>query len=91
MAIRWARSATRHRIARRRSRHVIEHAGLRFRIPPPAGQDDERLLYLGDDEDGVALEVMGVEREDGALYVIHAMPLRSKYRVEYEEARGWRV
>jgi hypothetical protein len=89
--IRWARSATRHRIARRRSRFVIEHAGLRFRVPPPAGQEDDRLLYLGDDEDGVVLEVMAVELQDGALSVIHAMPLRKKYEAEYEEAKRWRV
>jgi hypothetical protein len=78
-------------VARRRSRHVIEHAGLRFRIPPPPGKDDDRLLYLGDDEEGVTLEVMAVELEDGALFVIHAMPLRKKYRAEYEEAKIWRV
>jgi hypothetical protein len=89
--IRWARSATRHRIARRRSRFVIEHSGLWFRIPPAPGEDDERLLYLGDDEDGVALEVMAVELRDGALFVIHAMPLRKKYEAEYEEAKRWRV
>ncbi len=32
-----------------------------------------------------------MELEDGALYVIHAMPLRKKYQAEYEEARRWRV
>ena len=71
--------------------HVVEHAGLRFRLPPPPGQEDDRLLYLGDDEEGVTLEVMAVELEDGALFVIHAMPLRKKYRAEYEEAKIWRV
>lgn len=52
---------------------------------------DDRLLYLGDDQDGVALEVIAVELDNGALYVIHAMPLREKYRREYEEAKRWRV
>lgn len=64
---------------------------MRFRVPPPPGSADDRLLYLGDDEDGMALEVMGVELKDGTLYVIHAMPLRPKYRQEYEEAKEWRV
>lgn len=91
MTIRWARSATRHRISRRRSRYVIEHAGLRFRIPPPGGEGDDRLLYLGDDEAGVSLEVMAVELESGELYVVHAMPLRKKYRSQYEEAKKWRA
>ena len=90
MNIRWARSATKHRVSRRRSQFVIERAGLRFRIPPPAEVSDDRLLYLGDDEDGVALEVMAVELEDGGLYVIHAMELRKRYRPQYEEAKRWR-
>jgi len=62
-----------------------------LRVPPPAGQPDERLLFLGDDADGVALEVMAVELEDGDLYVIHAMDLRERYRPQYEEAKRWRV
>jgi hypothetical protein len=82
--ISWARSATRHRIGRKRSRHVIEHAGLRFE------QTDPRLVYLGDDADGVALEVMAIELEDGSLLVIHAMKLRDRYREQYEEATRWR-
>ena len=49
-----------------------------------------RLVFLGDDEEGIALEVMAVELEDDALLVIHAMPLRDRYRKQYEEARKWR-
>ena len=86
--LRWARSATKHRVTRNRSRYVIEHARVRFRVPGPDGLDD-RLLYLGDDEDGVQLEVMAVELETGELFVIHAMPLRHKYQSQYEEARRW--
>ena len=88
--IRWARSATKHRVSRARTAFVIEHCGLVFRVPPPKGQLDERLVFLGDDEDGAALEVMAVELEDGDLYVIHAMDLRERYRPRYEEARRWR-
>jgi hypothetical protein len=91
--LRWARSATKHRIARERSRYVIEHCGLLFEQPPPAGAPagaEPRLVYLGDDADGVALEVMAVELEDGSLLVIHAMALRDGYRERYEEAKRWR-
>jgi hypothetical protein len=88
--IRWARSATRHRIKHPRSQYVIEHCGLIFYLPPPASDQDERLLFLGDDESGIALEVMAVELEDDDLHVIHAMPLRDRYRAEYEEAKRWR-
>ena len=90
MIIRWARSATRHRVNRERSLHVIEHCGLLFRVPPPSGQEDERLLYLGDDAEGIPLEVMAVELHSGELFVVHAMSLRAKYRLQYEEARKWR-
>lgn len=69
---------------------MIEHCGLVFRIPPPEGQVDERLLFLGDDEEGVPLEVMAVELEDDDLLVIHAMEIRERYRSAYEEARRWR-
>lgn len=71
--------------------HVIEHAGLRFRIRAPGSQGDDRLLYLGDDGGGVALEVMAVELDSGELYVIHAMEMRERYRARYEEANKWRA
>jgi hypothetical protein len=91
--LRWARAATKHRISRERSRHVIEHCGLRFEQDPPADAPENaslRLVFLGDDEEGIALEVMAVELEDDALLVIHAMPLRDRYRKQYEEAKKWR-
>jgi len=88
--LRWARSATRHRVNRQRSAYVIQHAGLRFRLPAEGDQRDDRLLFVGDDEDGLEIEVMAVELEDDELFVIHAMPMRAKYRDEYEEAKIWR-
>ena len=93
MELRWARSATKHRISRERSRYVIEHCGLLFEQVPPAraqASADPRLVYLGDDADGVALEVMAIELADGSVLVIHAMPLRDRYREQYEEAKAWR-
>lgn len=72
---------------------MIEHCGLRFRESPPAfGTDvlDVRLVYLGDDPDGRPLEVIAVETGEDELFVIHAMPLRSKYTRQYEEALKWR-
>jgi hypothetical protein len=89
----WARSATKHRISRERSRYVIEHCGLRFEQEPPAGARvgaSARLVFLGDDAEGIALEVMAVELSDDNLLVIHAMPLRDRYRKQYEEAMKWR-
>jgi len=51
--------------------------------------DDEprvRLLFLGDDASGRALEVIAVDGGD-RLVVIHAMDLRSKFRKLYEEGK----
>jgi hypothetical protein len=90
--LKWARSATKHRISRERSHHVIEHCGLRFKQRPPASAPagaSSRLVFLGDDADGIALEVMAVELDDENLLVIHAMPLRDRYRKQYEEAMKW--
>jgi hypothetical protein len=92
--VRWARSATKHRISRERSLHVIEHCGLRFEQDPPGNAavgSDPRLLFLGDDAEGIALEVMAIELDDGSLFVIHAMALRDSYEERYEEARKWRM
>jgi hypothetical protein len=92
--IEWARSATKHRIGRRRSLHVIRHAGICFeevewprREFEPA---DPRITFLGDNEDGRELEVIAVLLEDGGLLVIHAMRMRERYGPDYAEALGWR-
>jgi hypothetical protein len=88
--MRFARSATRHRVPKDSSRHVIANYRLRFEEPPPEGARvcSTRIVYLGEDGDGRALEIMAVEGERGELLVIHAMELREKYRRRYEEAGG---
>jgi hypothetical protein len=87
--LRFARSATRHRISKDRIRHVIANHRVRFEEPPQKGlgQRSVRIVYLGTDSQGQELEVMAVELEAGGLYVIHAMPLSKKYRAKYEEQR----
>jgi len=89
--INFARSATRHRISRERSLHVIEHCGIQFvegRLGPPPDVD-QRVVFVGDDLEGVALEVIAVEQEEDEFMVIHAMDLRNRLRGLYEEARSW--
>jgi hypothetical protein len=75
-------------------RHRALWSAFRAAALPPApgapADADPRLVYLGDDADGVALEVMAVELEDGSLLVVHAMALREMYREQYEEAKTWR-
>jgi hypothetical protein len=83
-----------HRISKECIRYVITHCGLVFEEPASSSSAealDERLLCLGDDAEGKALEVMAVEGSKGELVVIHAMELRAKYRDQYEEAKQWRL
>jgi hypothetical protein len=90
--ITFARSATKHRISRERSLYVIERCGIQFvqrRWDPAASDVDRRIVFLGDDLEGIALEVMAAEREEDEFLVIHAMNLRSRFRALYEEARSW--
>jgi len=59
------------------------HRPCRADLPPTCTTElrlqDTRLVYLGDDQTGVALEVMASPAEE-ALMVIHAMPMRDEYR-----------
>jgi len=90
--IRFARSATKHRISRERSLHVIEQCGIQF-IKRHRSESwhgpDKHVLFLGNDLEGLALEVLAAENEEEEFTVIHAMNLRDKYLGLYEEAKGW--
>ena len=91
--IHFARSATKHRISRERSLHVIEHCGFqvieRRRSENFANGPDKRVFFFGDDLEGVRLEVVAVESEEEEFTVIHAMNLRNRFLALYEEAREW--
>jgi hypothetical protein len=57
----------------------------------PVDDDETSLvIFLGPDARGVPLEVIGLELADGDLLVIHAMPLRRRFREEYERVMRWR-
>lgn len=90
--IRFARSATKHRISLERSLHVIERCGLQLverQWKSATAAPDRRITFLGDDLEGVAIEVMAAERDEEFL-VIHAMDIRDRHRGLYEEACPWR-
>jgi hypothetical protein len=91
--IRFARSATKHRISRERSLCVIEKCGLQYierrRNPADSGVD-RRVGFFGDDLEGNALEVIAAELDEEEFVVIHAMDLHDRHRDLYEEARKWR-
>ncbi|MEO8969881.1 MAG: hypothetical protein ABI355_19650 [Solirubrobacteraceae bacterium] len=81
MSIKHARSATRHRISRQRSRYVIETTSVIFAQAAPDGSAlaDRRLVFLGPDAHGELLEVMAIETDDDGLLVIHAQLIRARY------------
>ena len=83
--IEFAQSARKHRIGRARVRQVIAEPTVEITLPAE-GDLDERLVFLGDDATGQALEVMAVRIERGLL-VIHAMDLRPKWRSRYEKGK----
>jgi hypothetical protein len=87
----WARSATKHRISRDRTRFVIEHCDVYFREHAPR-EDSEfpRAVFLGDDREGIGIEVVAAPMENGHLEVIHSMEVGVRRKERYEEAVKWR-
>ena len=72
------RSARRHGVADQDIRHAIEHPVVVADIDPDA--DPPKLLAIGPDRAGNLLEVVVLMLAGDKLLVIHAMPLRRKYR-----------
>ncbi|HVY77544.1 MAG TPA: hypothetical protein VG898_03460 [Solirubrobacterales bacterium] len=90
--ISWTRSATKHRISRERSAHVVRTCALRFAWRShdgPLSFEDSRIMFLGDDNEGIGLEVVALEVGDEAFRVIHAMEVRRKHVGLYWRAKRW--
>lgn len=85
MRVEFTQSARRHKIGKAGVRQVLANPVVVDRI---VEEHDPRvrLLILGDDDTGRALEVIAVE-EDEILVVIHAMDPRQKFRALYEEGK----
>jgi len=69
------RSARRHRVEDEDIQHGLRHALLVEEI----GEDPTRYLVLGPDRAGNFLDLVVLDRPQGPA-VIHAMPMRTKYR-----------
>jgi hypothetical protein len=91
LELEWARSATKHRISRDRTRFVIEHCDVYFREHAPR-EDSEfpRAVFLGDDGEGIGLEVVAAPLMGGGLKVIHSMKVGAGRQERYGEAVKWR-
>lgn len=77
------RSAFRHGVDAGDIRHALNNAQLVEEI----GEDPPRYLVLGPDQAGNFLELVVLDRPHGPA-VMHAMRMRSKYRLLLEEGRG---
>jgi hypothetical protein len=79
--VRWAKSAAKHRISHERIAHVVKTTDAIIREPAPEDSplDDDRIVFLGPDQNDVLLEVVAIETDQGLL-IIHAMKMRGKYR-----------
>lgn len=92
MVLRFTTSAAKHGITHEQARYVIDHCGLPFNESAPPGQPGgDRVLFLGDDAQGVAIEVLGLPISDREVLVIHAMKIRRRYHRLYREALPWRM
>lgn len=70
-AVRWLRSARRHRIGKAHVLHVMSTTEPISISPTEAF--DARLVWIGADDRGVELEIVALDLPD-AVVVIHAMP-----------------
>jgi hypothetical protein len=69
-------SARKHGVADDEILHAIDHA----LALEDAGEDPDRWLLIGPDPAGNLLEVVVVITVEAEPLVIHAMPIRDKYR-----------
>lgn len=70
-AVRWFRSARRHRIGKAHAMHVI--STIEPIAVPATDHLDARLVWIGKDDRGVELEIVALDLPD-AVVVIHVMP-----------------
>lgn len=70
--VRLTQSARKRRIGKAHIIAAMDRAGEPTRFPSE-GDLDERLLWIGEDDRGVVLEIIGIELP-GYLLIIHVMP-----------------
>jgi len=75
--LRWYRSARRHRIGKAHAKFVIDSV-----VPdhvPASAIADARLVWIGEDDRGVELEIVALDLVD-AIVVVHVMPTALRRR-----------
>ena len=71
--VRFSQSARRHRIGKAHALHVMNTTEPE--VTPADETNNERRLWIGPDDRGVALEIIAIVETD-YLLVIHVMPHR---------------
>lgn len=66
-------------------RHVVDNSQP-IDVPAHPTFEGTMVLFLGSDQNGIALEVMTREDEDGRWTVFHADKMRSSYSAKYRES-----
>jgi hypothetical protein len=69
-----------------RARYVIDNPVVTLVLPAPEPGIDDRLVFLGDDPTGRALEIVAVRLPD-CLLVIHVQDLQAKFCPYYDQVR----
>jgi len=69
-------SAHRHDVSEEDMLHAVEHS----LVVDDLGEDPDRWLVLGPDTAGNLLELVVLVSTEGDEIIIHAMPMRPKYR-----------
>ena len=69
--VRFTRDARKHKIGHARARFVIENNEPMQR--PGLFKNEKKLTWVGNDDRGLELEVIGIEDAD-EIFIIHAMP-----------------
>ncbi len=75
--LRWYRSARRHRIGKAHAKFVIDSV-----VPdhvPATATADARLVWIGEDDRGIELEIVALDLDD-AIVVVHVMPTALRRR-----------
>lgn len=75
--VRWYRSARRHRIGKAHAKFVIDSV-----VPdhvPATATADPRLVWIGEDDRGIELEIVALDLDD-AIVVVHVIPTALRRR-----------
>lgn len=69
----------------RRARQIIDDPLVTLTLAAPEPGMDNRIVFIGDDDSGRALEIIAVNLPE-YLLVIHAQDLQAKFRPHYQRA-----